>query len=219
MQAGPDTVYSIFAKPATAPKATILYFHGNGSNASKWVDYLKPLVADGFQLCMMDYRGYGKSTGKPTHLNIAEDAQALLDSLLEREDVRPYPLIIYGVSIGTQVAAHLTKNNNSRIAALVLDGTIASFTDIALLSSPEEQHGVIRQFVKSPYSAKEDIKEIRGVKLLFIHSEEDNIPVKWAEEMYDSSSCPKMFWKYEGKHTEAPAKYPEVFLAYINKLL
>lgn len=214
-----DTIHSIILKPNKQPKATMLYFHGNGSNISKWINHLRPLVDDGFQICMLDYRGYGKSSGKPTHLNIAHDAQMLLDTLLTMESIKDTKLMVYGTSIGSQVATYITKNNNEKISALILDGMMTSFTDVALLSTPVEYHEQVKQFVTSPYSAKEDIKEIKNIKILFIHSEEDQIPIEGAREIYNSTLCPKTFWIYEGKHVEAPIKYPETFVEYMNKLL
>jgi len=214
-----DTVYSVLIKPQVSPKATIIYFHGNGGNISKWIDFVNPLISDGFQICMLDYRGYGKSSGKPTHINIACDAQLLLDTLLTRKGIQETKLIVYGASIGSQVAANLVKNNNGKISALVFDGMMTSFTDVALLTTPEEYHEQVKKFVISPYSAKEDIKDINNIKILFIHSKEDLIPIEGAHEIYSSSSCDKMFWIYEGKHIEAAIKYPETFVEYINKLL
>lgn len=219
LQIDSDSIHSVIVYPQDTPKATILYFHGNGGNISKWMDYIRPLINDGFQVCMLDYRGYGKSSGKPTHLNIAHDAQILLDTLLKREDVKNTRLIVYGASIGSQVATHLTKNNNEKISALILDGMITSFTDIALLTTPAEYHEQVKQFVVSPYSVKEDIKDIENIKFLFIHSEEDTIPIEGAREIYNTLSCPKMFWIYDGEHIKAPIKYPKTLVEYVNKLL
>ena len=216
---GNDTVYSVIISPNKAPKATIIYFHGNGGNISKWMGHVMPLVNDGFQVCMLDYRGYGKSSGTPTHLNIAHDAQMFLDTLMTMDDIKKTKLIIYGASIGSQVAAHLAKENNDKISALVLDGMMTSFTDVALLTTPKEYHEQVKQYVISPYSAKEDIMKIRNIRILFIHSEEDPIPIDSARRIYESSDCEKLFWTYEGKHIEAPLKYPEIFIEYINKLL
>lgn len=84
LHADTDSIYSVIIKPQGLPKATILYFHGNGGNISKWAGYIRPLVDDGFQVCMLDYRGYGKSTGIPTHLNIAHDAQMLLKNITSK---------------------------------------------------------------------------------------------------------------------------------------
>lgn len=213
-----DTIHSILLEPDKEVKATILYFHGNGANASQWINHVKPLVEDGFRICLMDYRGYGKSTGKPTHLCIAADAQQLFDLLILRKDISQTPLWVYGASIGTQVATHLTKNNQDKISALILDGMMASFTDIAVATSPVEAREYVRQYVTSPYAAKEDIQELKDTKLLVIHSEEDVIPIAGAREVYERASCPKSFWLYEGKHIEAPLKYPAQLLEYVNQL-
>ncbi|NDV60279.1 alpha/beta hydrolase [Bacteroides sp. 519] len=214
-----DTLYPAVIKPVDKPKANILYFHGNGSNISKWIDHVKPLVDDGYQVYMLDYRGYGKSTGKPTHLNIAHDAQLLLNTLLQEPGFTDLPLIVYGVSIGTQVATHITCNNNDKVSALVLDGMMSSFTDIALATSPEEYHLYIKQLLVSPYSAKEDIQHIQNINLLVIHSEEDLIPISGARSVYESAVCTKKFWLYEGKHVEAALKYPVEMVRYINELI
>lgn len=214
-----DTLYSALIKPNDQIKATIIYFHGNGGNISKWFGNIKPLIDNGYQVCIMDYRGYGKSTGVPTHLNIKHDSQVLFDSLLHRDDIKNTPIIIYGASIGGQVATHLAKNNNSKLTALVLDGCALSFTDLALMSSPPEHHEIIQQYVTSPYSAKEDIVYLKDIHVLFIHSEEDFIPIQEAKTLYDQTQCSKEFWVYKGKHVEAPVKYPETFVQYINALL
>lgn len=63
------------------------------------------------------------------------------------------------------------------------------------------------------------MKGIKNIKVLFIHSKEDGIPIKGAQEIYDNLSCPKIFWIYEGKHIEAPIRHPQTFIEYVNKLL
>lgn len=214
-----DTIYTAIFKPKSTPKATILFFHGNGGNISKWVSYIKPLTDDGFQICMIDYPGYGKSTGKPTHISIQRDVEKWYDTLMTLDYVKNTKLISYGVSIGSQMATNLVKNHNDRFTALVLDGAMKSFTDVALATSPKEHHDVIKAYVTSPYSAVEDIKAIRNAKLLFIHSETDKIPIDGAKEMFETANCPKQMWIYEGKHVEAGSKYPAVMVEYFNKLL
>lgn len=97
---------------------------------------------------------------------------------------------------------------------------MTSFTDVALLTTPSEYHGYVKQFVTSPYSVKADIGSIKNATVLFIHSKEDDtIPIEGAQEVYTHLSCPKIFWTYEGGHLEAPVKYPETFVEYVNRLL
>ena len=210
----------IFLKPAFKSKATILFIHGDSGNVSKYLFMVMPLVESGYQVFMIDFRGYGKSTGKPTHLNIAHDGQFVFDYFLKRKDVRGTKIIIYGASIGTQGAVHLAKNNQHKIAALVLDGTMSSFTDIAIAHSPKSQEDTIRKYLVSPYSAKEDIKSIRNLPKLFIHSKDDEqIPFDEGELVYRNALNPKSFFKYRGKHLQAMRVNPTGVIKEINKLI
>ncbi|SFN49880.1 hypothetical protein SAMN05421741_10684 [Paenimyroides ummariense] len=152
-----DTITAILLKPKSKPKATILFFHGTGGNVSTYQFMVAPLVEDQFQVVMVDFRGYGKSTGKPTHLNIAEDGQIFFDFMLKRKDIIDIPVILYGASMGSQIATLLAKNNQNQIKAFILDGALSSFTDIAAFYAPQYKEMIEKSYV-SPYSAKENIK-------------------------------------------------------------
>jgi len=214
-----DTLNTLLFKPEKKVKATILFYHGSGGNISTYMSLLKPLVNSGYQVFAVDFRGYGKSTGKPTHLNIANDAQFIFDKMIVKEEFKGLPVIIYGASMGTQIATKIAKDNQEKISALILDGTISSFTDMALLSVPEEQKPMITQYVTSPYSAKEDIKEIKNIPKLFIHSKEDvSVPFCQGELVYNNATGQKELWIYKGEHLEAAVKYPELLIQKIKDL-
>jgi len=206
--------------PKTTPKATIIFYHGSAGNISTYTDITNPLVYAGYQVLAIDFRAYGKSTGTPTHLNIAHDAQFVFDKIIEKNEFKNSPIIIYGASMGTQIATKIAKDNQSKIAGLILDGTISSFTDMALLSAPEAQKSMIAQYVTSPYSAKEDIKEINGLPKLFIHSKEDSsVPFSQGETVYNNASEPKELWIYEGEHLESSSKCTKEYIQKINTLI
>lgn len=178
-----------------------------------------PLVEDQFQVVMVDFRGYGKSTGKPTHLNIAEDGQVFFDTMLQREDINNTPIILYGASIGSQIATLLAKNNQNQIKALILDGAFSSFTDIAALYAPQYKEMIEKSYV-SPYSAKENIKPLNSIKKLFIHSKEDKeIPYDQGMIVFNTAPEPKQFIEYEGSDLIAIVQYKEQVLKAINGLL
>jgi alpha-beta hydrolase superfamily lysophospholipase len=81
-----DTITAVILKPESKSiKKTILFFHGAGGNISTYQFMTKPLVESGFQVVMVDVRGYGKSTGKPTHVNVASDGQKMFDYLLKKD--------------------------------------------------------------------------------------------------------------------------------------
>jgi predicted alpha/beta-fold hydrolase len=214
-----DTINTILFESMVTTKATIIFYHGTGGNISQNTSFAKLLANEGYQVFMIDFRGYGKSTGIPTHLNIANDAQIIFDEIIMKDEFKNYPIIVYGASIGTQIASKIARNNKDKISALILDGTMSSFTDMALLSVPEEQKEMISQYVTSPYSAKEDIKFIDSIPKLFIHSKEDNsVPYCQAEIVYANANEPKNFWIYLGDHLEASSKFKKIYLQKINLL-
>lgn len=215
-----DIVTAYLITPAKNPKATIIYFHGAGGNVSRYISLIKPLVNDGFQVFMVDLRGYGKSTGKPTHLNIASDGQKMVDFALQQKAIKNTKILLYGASMGTQIATHLAAFNEAKITGLILDGTISSFTDIASAYSPPEQKEMIEKFVTSPYSAKEDIKKLTKIPVLFIHSREDEeVPFFLYEKVEANCISKHESLIYSGKHLECPLVDTVNFLEKVNSLL
>ena len=215
-----DTLNAILFKTETAPKATMLFYHGAGGNISTYTFIIEPLVNAGFQVFAVDFRGYGKSTGVPTHVNIASDAQFIFNQMTKNEKMEETPLIVYGASMGTQIATKITKDNQSKISGLILDGTVSSFTDIALHSTPEEQKSIIKQYVTSPYSAKNDIKEIDNLPKIFIHSQTDeSVPFEQGKLVFANASEPKELWAYEGNHLDAVVNNEKQYIQKINSLL
>lgn len=216
-----DTLSTVLINPKGTAKASILYFHGSGGNITTYMPLAKPLVDAGYRVFMVDFRGYGKSSGKPTHKNIAADAQFLFEEMLNFPSVKNEKLLIYGSSIGTLVATNIARNNQDKISGLILDGTVASFTDVALQYAPPIAHEMIRsQAGAFPYSAKEDIAYIENLPILFIHSKEDKeISYEQGKMVYDAAVAPKSFWTYEGGHLKAPALFPEELIRRIDALL
>lgn len=216
-----DTLSTVMMNPESDPKASILYFHGAGGNVTNYLPLAQPLVDAGYRVLMVDFRGYGKSSGKPTHVNIASDAQFVLEKMQQMPFMANEPLLIYGSSMGTQVAINLTRNNQESISGLILDGALASFTDIALEYAPPAAHPHIKaQESLFPYSAKKDIELIEDLPILFIHSKEDKeVSYKQGETLYEAAVAPKDFWIYEGGHLQAPALFPEELVSRVDKLL
>lgn len=216
-----DTLSTILMRPDDSPRATVLYFHGSGGNVTPYMPLAQPLVDAGYQVFMVDFRGYGKSTGKPTHVNIAHDADFLFEKMQEIPAFKDQEIIIYGSSMGTQVATHLAKKNEEKISGLVLDGALASFTDVALQYAPPAAHPQIKaQEHLFPYSAKNDITDIENLPILFIHSKEDKeVSFEQGKMLYDLAVAPKTFWEYEGGHLQAPVLFPEKLVQHVDKLL
>ena len=106
-----DTLHTMLFQPNKTPKATILFFHGAGGNISTYMFMIKPLVKDGFQVYAVDFRGYGKSTGKPTHKNIKNDSEVIFLKMKENKHIKNTKVVVYGASLGCQIATYITNKH------------------------------------------------------------------------------------------------------------
>lgn len=214
-----ETITALFLKPKIKnPKKTILFFHGANGNVSTYQYITKPLVESGFQVVMIDFRGYGKSTGTPTHQNVASDGQKIFDFLLSKPEIKNTKIYIYGASLGSQISTHLARNNKDKISGLIIDGGMSSFADVAAVYAPQYKD-FINQMLKDVYSAKEDIKFTEGLPKLFIYSKNDStIPFSQGEEVYKNASEPKIFLENTAEHIQGLKDEPTEILKAINNL-
>ncbi len=214
-----QTISGLILEPQGEFRENIIFFHGAGGNVSTYLFMTLPLAERGYRIAMIDVRGYGKSTGTPTHVGIAEDAIPIFDWLTKQSVFEGSKPIIYGASMGTQIATHLASKVSGRIQLLVLDGPISSFTDIAAHSAPKLQKPMIKKFVTSPYSAVSDVPLV-DVPVLIIHSPLDkDIPYEQAQAVFDAAKEPKVFWEYEGDHLMAAKLYGDDLVAEIRKIV
>ena len=197
-------IHTLWLKPKQETQTSIILFMGASGNASKYISIAETFLSQGFQVLIFEPRGYGLSSGIPKHINVISDAQIVFDNLFKKKEIKNTKIVIYGASLGSQVATHLTKNNQNKIDGLIIDGAMSSFTDIALSQAPENQKQIIKRHLTSPYSAKEDIKEIKNIPKLIIHSKQDRtVPFTQAELNYKNALEPKQFWIFKGEHLQA----------------
>jgi len=91
--------------PAESPRAHVVYFHGNGGNLSVWAPILVRLQHRGYSVLAVDYRGYGLSTGRPSERGLYRDVDAVIEYAWRDRD-RRVPIVYWGRSLGTAMAAH-----------------------------------------------------------------------------------------------------------------
>jgi pimeloyl-ACP methyl ester carboxylesterase len=108
------------------PKGLILYFHGNTRSIKGWAKYAKDFYRYDYDVLLLDYRGFGKSTGKRSEKEMLNDMQFVYEKLMEQyiED----HLIIYGRSLGSGFATKLASDNNPRY--LILDSPYFNFLGV-----------------------------------------------------------------------------------------
>ncbi|HET9056112.1 MAG TPA: alpha/beta fold hydrolase [Chitinophagaceae bacterium] len=107
-------------------KGVVLYFHGNKKNISWYAKYASAFTDNGYEVWMIDYPGYGKSTGRFTEKDLYEYAQALYKMANFRFGSNR--IVIYGKSMGTGIAAQLASIKNCK--KLILETPYYSFVSL-----------------------------------------------------------------------------------------
>ncbi len=157
---------------AQSARATVLFFHGNGELVAHYDELAASFAAAGASLAIVDYRGYGASTGIPTLRTVIADAPRVLAKT--REIAPDEPIVVMGRSLGGASVAELYQHSPD-VAAFVLE---SAFSDLAAF--------VRRRGVPVPPAFDEDDlatfdplpKLARGTKpLLVLHGEEDTMVV------------------------------------------
>ena len=211
-------IHHFLIKPQSNPKATIFVFHGSGSKVANWTKLLRPLLEDGYQLFLMEYRGFGGSEGNASHETVAADAHRAFLYLVGREDVKDKPLLILGQSYGGQLAINVAARYPEEVDALVTEGAFTSFRNIAVYSTPWIGKPFTWAFFRNPYSSVKCIQKAAMPKLI-IHSQEDDVvPFFMGKELFEHAGDYKEFWETNGKHADTLVDYPKEFVVRINKL-
>jgi pimeloyl-ACP methyl ester carboxylesterase len=108
------------------PKGLVLYFHGNTRSIKGWAKYARDFYRYDYDVVLVDYRGFGKSTGKRGESEMLNDMQVVYTSL--STDYSENHLIVYGRSLGSGFAAKVASENNPRY--LILDAPFYNFRKV-----------------------------------------------------------------------------------------
>ena len=194
---------------------TLLHFHGNAGFILSQYQTMTPLLKYGLQIFVFDYSGFGFSKGKATRDNVLLDGNASLTYLKSREDVKNTLLVIYGQSLGGNLASVVATQRQAEIDGLVLEGAFSSHKDIAANSV-----GILgRMIVSEKYSSYKAIQEFKK-PVLIIHSTEDKtVPFELGQKIYDHANPPKELYKIKNCHTCGPAFYADNIASKIMSML
>lgn len=108
---------------------TLIYFHGNAANMGFRLPKSKDMFAlAGINILMMDYRGYGSSTGTPSERGLNEDASAVLHYALQHPRLKNSKMVLFGDSLGGAVCVSLAHRHPDKVHALILENTFTSIS-------------------------------------------------------------------------------------------
>jgi fermentation-respiration switch protein FrsA (DUF1100 family) len=121
--------------PHTRP--TIIYFHGNAGNMAFRLPHSTDMYKQcGMNILVMDYRGFGDSTGVPNEVGLERDADATLKFALNHPQLQGSPIVLLGESLGGAVAVSLAHRNPDLVKAVILENTFLSISKMADVLMP-----------------------------------------------------------------------------------
>ncbi|WP_136465141.1 alpha/beta hydrolase [Flagellimonas onchidii] len=112
---------------AQDPKGVVFYLKGNSKSVKGWGKFAVDFTRHGYDVIMVDYRGFGKSTGRRTQKAVKRDMQVIYNKI--KEKVAEKYIILYGRSLGSGFATKLASMNNPRM--LILDAPYYSLNKVA----------------------------------------------------------------------------------------
>lgn len=157
--------------PAENAIATVIHAHGNAGNMSAHWPLVSWLPERNFNVFMFDYRGFGKSKGRPSQAGLLDDTQSAINVVRHRSDVNPQRLVLFGQSIGgANMVSALGNGDREGIRAVILDSTFASYSSIANQMIPGSGF-----FMDDSYNAERFIAEVSPIPVLIIHGKADRV--------------------------------------------
>jgi fermentation-respiration switch protein FrsA (DUF1100 family) len=179
-------IHAFFLADPGADRA-LLYLHGNAGNASHRLPLAEMLRRLGTHVLLLDYRGYGKSGGRPHEAGLYADARAALAHLVEARGLPEARIVVFGSSLGGPVAVELARGRE--LAGVILESTFSSLSDAGVVHFGRLAAAVTR----GRFDAAAAIPEVRA-PLLFLHGDRDEIvPHALGVRLFEAAPEPKRF--------------------------
>ncbi|MBI4989634.1 MAG: alpha/beta hydrolase [Rhodocyclales bacterium] len=191
-----ETLHGWFV-PAPQARATVLFLHGNAGSIVHRLEWLPMFQRLRLSALLVDYRGYGASTGSPSEAGTYADAEAAWRHLTETRGMAAGSIVLFGESLGAAVAAHLA--GRTQPAALVLHSAFTSAPDLAADLYPFLPARLLTRYA---YDTLGSVKALR-CPLLVAHSPQDEIvPIAHGRRLYEAATGPKQWIELAGSHND-----------------
>lgn len=192
-----------------SPRGTVLFLHGNAENISTHIASVWWLPAAGYQVLLLDYRGYGASGGSPSIPAVFGDIEAAFAWLRSAPEARGPPLFLLGQSLGASLGGYVVGSDpevRAGLTGVVLDSAFARYRWVAREVAARSWllwpvQWPIAASMPDDYDLIDVVGSISPVPLLIIHGREDQVvSYHHAEDLFAASRDPKSFLSYDGPH-------------------
>lgn len=193
-----DTIAWFVPAPGSSdasPAPLAVFFHGN----AELIDQQRPIIDLyhdlGVSVLMVEYRGYGHSGGTPSEKHIVADTLAVLEGVLERDDVDAEKLVLHGRSIGGGLATQVALRTDPR--ALIVESTFKSIAGMSW------RYGVPPFLVTNPLRSDRAFEQL-DIPILIMHGQDDQIvPVAQAKALDAIAKQPTLV-VFDADHNTLP---------------
>ena len=200
--------------PAPGERGVILFCHGNAGNISHRLDSLLLFHKMGFSTLIFDYRGYGRSQGRPSEAGTYLDVEAAWRYLTSKRSIAPSRIILFGRSLGAAVAAHQAALHPP--GALIVESSFTSVPDMAAELYPFLP---ARLLSRLDYNVQELLQRV-SCPLLVVHSRDDEIiPFRHGRTLYAAANEPKQFLELHGGHNDGFLLTGQSYVQGLNNFL
>jgi fermentation-respiration switch protein FrsA (DUF1100 family) len=209
-----ETVHGWWVPSGRPDAPVLLFFHGNGGNVSHRLEKLAALHGIGADTLIIDYRGYGKSSGAPSERGLYQDANAAYGWLTRVRKVDPRRIVVYGESLGSAVAVHLASE--SPTGGVIIESGFTSVPDIARKMFPFLP---VSWILKHQFNSIDKIDRI-DAPLLILHSRQDELfEMSHPQRLLAAARPPKHLVEMQGGHNDAFLVSAEVYREAIAQFL
>ena len=186
--------------PAENARGVVLFFHGNAGNISHRIEYLQMFHRLRYSTLIVDYRGYGKSTGTPSEDGTYRDAEAAWDHLRHARLARPQDILIAGESLGAAVATWLAAEKSAEPPRAVL--LFSTFTSVPDLGAQVYWFLPVRLLSRFDYDNLANLKRIRAPVFVAHSRDDDIVPYAHGRRLFEAAAEPKAFLEMRGGHND-----------------
>ena len=199
---------------APSPRATIVYFHGNGGNLSIWAPILAGIVRHGFSVLAIDYRGYGVSTGRPTERGLYRDVDATLTRAWTSVD-GTLAVLYWGRSLGATMAAYAASKRAPQ--GLILE---AGFPDARAVIRSSPPLRLLSLFSSYRFATARHLQSV-NVPILVMHGDRDSvIPYTLGRTLFEGIRGPKTFATIAGgDHNDFAPVDPQAYWVAVERFV
>jgi fermentation-respiration switch protein FrsA (DUF1100 family) len=177
--------------------ASLLFFHGNAGNIGDRLGSIQTFHELGLNVLIIDYRGYGRSSGKPTEKGTRLDAEAAWTYLTGELAIPPERIIIFGRSLGGGVAVSLAASHQP--ALLVVESSFTSTMDMGQRMFPLLP---VRLLSRHRYDSVKTLKSVHCPVLVAHGPDDATIPFAHGRRLHAAANEPKQFVTLQGGHNE-----------------